>query len=246
MHNTMWSAVAGSMYQMKRLDIIANNLANANTTGYRGDRIQFSAYLNQIQSNQFSRNRESLDEINQLMTTRTTHRQGGIIHTENATDMAINGEGFFALQTPNGVQYTRAGNFRLDTEGNLVSNEGYLVQSEGGAIQIRDGLPFEVDEQGNVYQGEDEVGRLQLVEVQNPETLQKVSGSRFKATSATRVATMEAPQIIQRSLEGSNVNPLREMGQLLQTSRAFESYQSVIGIINSINQQANNKLSSLS
>jgi len=246
MHNTMWSAVAGSMYQMRRLDVIANNLANANTPGFRADRMEFSTYLSQVRTEDFAGYRDSLSELNQLISTHTDYKPGVIRQTGNPLDMAIAGDGYFVVQTPDGPLYTRAGNFEFDVAGQIVTGDGFILRGEGGPIQIREGLPFEIDENGAVFQEQDEVGRVQIMEIANPETLQKVGNKRFKASAETRVRVSENPRIMQRALEGSNVDAVREMTHMVQTGRAFESYQRVISLVNNINQQANSKLSNFS
>jgi len=242
MHNAMWSAVAGSVFQMRRLDVIANNLANVNTTGFRGDRIMFDSYLAQIDDERFASNRKNVGNISDYMYTATNFQQGELHQTNNPLDVALATEGYFVVQTDKGTMYTRAGNFQFDLEGQLMTGNGFPVQGEGGAIQVRDGLPFEIDEQGSVYQEGEEVGRLQVVQIQNPETMEKVGGKMFKATRATRIAASDDHRVVQGALEGSNVNIVREMGQMVTAGRAFESYQQIISMMDNVNQQANNRL----
>lgn len=246
MHNAIWSAAVGSIFEMKRLDVIANNLANANTVGFRGDRIDFSSYLAQIRQKPFVRQGEELDRITQLMRTRTSFQPGFIQSTGNPLDVAITGDGLFVVETPEGPLYTRAGNFRLDSNGVLTTQDGHVVQGTAGPIQLRQGVPFEMDEQGGVYQEESEVGRLRIVQVANPETLEKVEGKRFRSTTGTRISNHMQPQVASRSLEGSNVNIVREMTYMVQAGRAFQGYQQIISLVNQINQQANNKIPQMS
>jgi len=244
MHNAMWAATVGSMYQMQRMDVIANNLANANTVGFKADQVSFKATMSQIQTDQFAHYRDNLSPISASMITRTTFAPGIVQDTKNSMDVAILGDGFFAVQTTDGLRYTRAGNFTLDPDGQITTSDGHVVLGEGGPIQIRDGLPFEIDEIGKVYQDGNEIGKLLVTKVTNPETLEKVSGKMFKPTGATRTESIDAPDIKQGALESSNVNIIREMTYMVQAGRAFEAYQQVIGLMNNINQQALSKIAS--
>ncbi len=243
MQNTIWSAVAGSTYQMRRLDVIANNLANVNTVGFRADRVDFSAYLAQIRDRQFDSARRGLRDINDMIQTRTTKSNGVIQPTNNPLDMALNGPGFFVVSGPDGERYTRAGDFRTDAEGQLTTADGELVLGDGGPIQLREdaGTP-EVTEEGAVFQNGEEIGRLRIVEFENPDSLVKVSGRAFRAGRNTQIIENTGTAVVPRSLEGSNVNMMREMVAIVQAERAFDSYQRVISLVNTINQAANNRI----
>jgi flagellar basal-body rod protein FlgF len=239
--NTTWNAVAGSVFQMKQLDVTANNLANVDTPGFKGDRISFSSYMAQIARPEFARERESIKTINERIKTHTDFAPGPLMSTGNQLNFAIDGEGYFTIQTPKGEQLTRAGDFRLDDQGQLVTDDGQIVAGEGGPIQIQDGTPVDlvVDDTGLVYQNGEEIGRLRIQQVENPETLVKVGGKRFAAGRDSRVGPMETPAVRQGVIEGSNVNLIREVTSIIQATRAFESYQRIISLDNSINERAN-------
>jgi flagellar basal-body rod protein FlgF len=143
-------------------------------------------------------------------------------------DVAINGSGFFSIQTPDGVQYTRQGNFTLDSEGVLITPDGYPVLGEGGEITLEEGT-VEIDGQGGVYVDGDEVGRLQISDFTNPETLTKAGNGRFVGSDAAIMGERpENSTVSQGYLETANVNPVRAMTEMIETSRAFEAYQKVI------------------
>ena len=245
MHNAMWTAVTGSVFQMRRLDVIANNIANVNTVGFRGDRMDFSSYLAQIRQREFTPYRRQLNDISELIHTRTNFQPGMIVSTGNPLDLAMVGRGFFVVDGPNGPLYTRAGNFQIDETGQLTTADGLTVQGENGPIRLREGLPFEITPEGAVFQEDTEVGRLRLVEIENPETMVKIGRGRFRSTQVTRVSEAEQREIMPNSLEGSNINLIREMTNLIQAGRAFESYQKIISMINNVNQQANSKLAQI-
>lgn len=245
--NTIWNAVAGSIFQMRQLDVTANNLANVDTPGFKGDRITFSSYLAQIQRPEFARERESINSINERIRTHTDFSPGPLSVTGNQLNFAIDGEGYFTIQTDKGDQLTRAGDFRLDEQGQLVTDDGHIVAGEGGPIQVQDGMPVDlvIDDTGLVYQNGEEIGRFLIQQVENPETLVKVGGKRFAAGRETRIGQMETPAIRQGVIEGSNVNLIREVTNIVQTTRAFESYQRVITLDNNLNERANQVLPSI-
>ncbi len=244
MQNTIWNAVAGSLYQMKQLDVIANNLANANTNGFKADHMSFDAYLAQIQERRFTGPRERLSSIHKQMRMHTDHSQGVLKTTSNSLDLAIGGEGFFTIETPDGSMYTRAGNFTLNEQGQVVTTEGNLVLGESGALQLQTGIAADLvfNEQGMLYQAGEEVGRLQITRVDNPETLQKAGGKLFRATQDTRTEVMETPDVHQGVLEGSNVNMVKEVVGIVQAGRSFEAYQRMISLVDDINRRATQQL----
>lgn len=241
MQNTIWNATAGSIYQMRQLDIIANNLANADTPGYKGDQLSFQYYLSQIAEKDFAQYREGALDINRMMTVQTSFSDGRVRQTGNQLDFAINGEGFFSVQTDRGEMLTRAGAFQFDSQGQLVTADGELLVGDGGPIQLLAGeeQEIQVDEYGYVYQAGEEIGRIKVTAVENPETLTKQGGARFSTTDQTRTEVLDLPELRQGFLEGSNINVIRSVTEIVQAGRAFEAYQNVIRMTNSINEQAN-------
>ncbi|MDP8224525.1 MAG: flagellar basal-body rod protein FlgF [Candidatus Lernaella stagnicola] len=244
MQNTIWNAVAGSLYEMKRLDVIANNLANADTNGYKADTLSFNAYLAQIQQKRFTGDRRQMHSIQDQMQTHTQFATGALKVTGNQLDVAIAGDGFFTIDTPDGTMYTRAGNFQLDAEGQLVTTEGNIVVGDTGPLQLQDGLAVDLvfDEYGLLYQAGEEIGRLQIAHIENPETLEKAGGKLFRPTQLTRATPMETPDVRQGVVEGSNVNLVHEVVGIVQAGRSFEAYQRVIMLVDQLNQRATQQL----
>jgi flagellar basal-body rod protein FlgG len=154
--------------------------------------------------------------------------QGAIQTTGNPLDVAINGDGFFSIQTPDGVQYTRQGSFTLNTEGVLVTQDGYPVMGEGGEIALEEGT-VEIDMQGTLYVDGDEVGRLQITDFPNAGSLKKTGNGRFIPTDPALQGRQPEDTIVRQGhLESANVNPVSAMTEMIETSRAFEAYQKVI------------------
>ena len=230
MSGGMYLAAAGAMVQQMRLEVLANNIANINTNGYKGEKTVFRVTETPISPNQAP----TADESQPLVPyappfeARIDFSQGALRETGNPLDVAINGSGFFSIQTPDGIEYTRQGSFSLNEDGVLVTQDGYPVLGEGGEITLEAGR-VEIDLEGAVYLDGDEVGRLQITDFNNLDTLKKVGNGRFVATDQTAVG--ERPQdttLSQKYIETANVNPIMAMTEMIETSRAFEAYQKVI------------------
>ena len=230
MSGGMYLAASGALVQQLRLEVLANNVANISTIGYKGDRSVFHIPA-ETESQTVKAPIEGIQSLSPYappFSTVIDFSQGAIRQTGNPLDVAINGNGFFSIQTPNGVQYTRQGNFTLDRNGVLISPDGYPVLGEGGEITLEAGT-VEIDLQGGVYLDGDEVGRLQITDFSNSETLKKAGNGRFVGSDDTTVG--ERPDnttLSQGYLETANVNPVRAMTEMIETSRAFEAYQKVI------------------
>jgi flagellar basal body rod protein FlgG len=198
--------------RMKMVDVIANNLANAKTTGFKRD---FAHVL-------------SSDEMVEV-SSKTDFTSGDFVATGNDLDVAIHGNGFFAIDTPTGTRYTRVGSFAVSPNGDLITKDGMRVLSSTsstinvgvGNVKISDGGVVSVD--GN------EVGTLKLVNFRNPELLEKEGQSRLVWNGAAE-DIQDAPEPLMKSgyLEQSNVNAVQEMSQLIAAYRDFESAQRVL------------------
>ncbi len=230
MSGGMYLAAAGALVQQLRLEVLANNVANISTIGYKGDRSIFQI-PEETESQSFETSIEGIQSLSPYappFSTVIDFSQGAIRQTGNPLDVALNGSGFFSIQTPDGVQYTRQGNFTLDSEGVLITPDGYPVLGEGGEITLDEGT-VEIDGQGGVYVDGDEVGRLQISDFTNPETLIKAGNGRFVGSDAAILGERpENSTVSQGYLETANVNPVRAMTEMIETSRAFEAYQKVI------------------
>jgi flagellar basal-body rod protein FlgG len=226
----MYLAAAGAMVQQMRLEVLANNIANINTSGFKGERTIFRINESTAapEEGQPTEGIQPLSPYAPPFETRVDFSQGALRETGNPLDMAINGKGFFAVQTPEGVQYTRQGSFSINEEGLLVTPDGFPVLGEGGEITLEAGK-VEIDLEGGIYVNGDAVGRLQITDVNDPNTLQKTGNGRFLATDQTVLAERpEDTTLSQGYLETANVNPIMAMTEMIETSRAFEAYQKVI------------------
>ncbi|MFQ3610414.1 MAG: flagellar basal-body rod protein FlgF, partial [Fimbriimonadales bacterium] len=208
----------------KAQDVLANNLANLNTTGFKADRPVFQAvYERQIYrwEGNGSAPIGSLSAGALLSTTFTDFQPGALQITGNPLDVAIEGNGFFAIQTPQGVRYTRQGAFQLNAEGTLTTREGYPVLSQQGQpIRVPRAASLVIGEDGTLQANGTPIARLQIVQGE----LTKSPDGYFVG-NATPAPTV---RLVSGALEMSNVNMVREMVSMIELIRAYESHQRVV------------------
>ncbi|MBC7975473.1 MAG: flagellar basal-body rod protein FlgF [Myxococcales bacterium] len=219
MSSGIYIATAGAVAQSVALDATANNIANATTAGFRGDRVTFREALATARSPDI--------ELVDTGTTRIDSQAGALSATENPLDLALDGDGYFAVQKPNGPRYTRAGNFQLDDARNLVTPDGFAVRGEGGApINIpADATVIGIGVDGTVSADGTELGKLELVRFA-PNQIRRQGGTLFAATGAP--ITTDLPKVRSGLLESSNVNIVRGMVDLVKVSRTYESLMRMI------------------
>jgi flagellar basal-body rod protein FlgF len=226
----------------RAIDIVANNVANSSTTGFKREGIEFDTLLSQ----------PTPDESIDFVVDRATYRDystGPIETTGNPLDLAIQGAGYFAVQTPQGIRYTRSGAFQLNTEGQIVTLSGDLVMGEGDqpitlpstAYQVNisaDGfVTARVDNGVSLAQ----IGRIAVQKFTNEQAMQQV-GNGLYATDEEGVPADDS-SIVQGALEQSNVQPVTEITQLIQIMR---SYEQTVNLIGQENSRVDTALSTLS
>lgn len=247
------SAASGMLAQMHQIDVVSNNLANVNTTAFKKDMVLFKSFPEKLMA-RFNDNVVKIPigsydiaplvgkmgtgvEINDVVT-RFEQRDGEAIipfkKTDNKFDLALNGEGFFAIETPNGEKYSRAGAFTVNQEGTLVDMNGFPVKGEKGIIKVGQ-ADFKVDENGNVAIKQDlsaewqVVDKLKLVDFYDKRGLIKQGKNYYlKTDEAGEMKTPNNLKIMQGYLEGSNVNPVLAMTQLIEVQRTYEACQKAI------------------
>jgi len=238
MNGGMYSALSGNLSAMKRLDVIASNLANVNTSGFKKDRLAFESVLAGNLNPPAVPPAQTADPVLLQERMQTDYATGPIVQTGNTLDLALQGDGFFVVSTPDGVAYTRQGHFRLTGDGTLVTANGYPVLSNAGQQPIRidvagqagGGKPV-VDGQGNITINGEAVGSLAIVDFPRPYQLTKAAGTLFvpaEAGAAAPQAAGPATTVAQGALEQSNVDAISEMVQMVEANRFFESCQRVV------------------
>ena len=261
MNQGLWVAKTGLDAQQTRMAVVSNNLANVNTTGFKQGRAVFEdlLYQNVRQSGgQSSQDTMLPTGMNlgtgvRVVATEKLFTQGSVLQTENAMDVAINGRGFFQIQKPDGEPaYTRDGNFQIDDQGQLVTSSGYIVQpgitipDSAESITIgRDGVvSVKLPGQSSPSQ----VGTLEVTDFVNPVGLQPVGENLYIETAASGSANTGTPglnglgSLIQGALEGSNVNVVSELVNMIETQRAYEMNSKAISTNDQMMQYLNNNL----
>lgn len=228
MADGIYSALSGAIAQERSLDIVANNVANSATTGYRADRVAFQETLSRAQSQSQTPNSLRYVEVSEV---RFDDTQGALRQTGNQLDVAIQGDGYFAIETANGERYTRAGSFVTDAEGILRTHDGHAVMGgEPGQPPQRIVIPegtadVQIAPTGEITADGQAVGRLRISSFERSQ-LQKEGHTLFVASGAPRPA--ENVEVVQGYLESANLNAVAGLNELISTSRSFEAFQRVI------------------
>ena len=228
----MDSILIGLSRQMvlsRELNAVANNIANVNTTGFKADGSLFEEYLMPVDDN--GQPVAPDDQASFVYDRATWHdmSQGALQQTGNPLDVAIQGEGFFAVQTANGERYTRSGAFQIDANGNLVTSSGDAVLGDSGPIQFQqDDNHISIGPDGTIRVREganttsdSERGKLRLVTFASLSQLQKDGASAFAAGTGVQPQPAAAAQVTQGAVEKSNVQPVVEMTRMIEISRAY-------------------------
>ena len=228
MNSGMYAAVSGSLAAMRRLDVISNNLANINTPGYKKDKMSFEGLLAGTANPPAVPQGTTADPILQKENIYIDYGSGPTSQSGNPLDLALDGDGFFAVTTPEGTAYTRQGNFRMSADGTLVTVDGYPVQGAGGsAIRIQ-GNRIEIDAKGGITVDGTQSAAISVLDFEKPYTLTKVGNALFVPADLQTAPQAGTAQIQQGHLEGSNVESISEMVQLIETNRYFEACSKVI------------------
>jgi len=246
MSDAVEGAVTGAMMQEMRLNQLANNMANINTVGFKADRLfELPDDVEPKLPLEYSDGR-SLGGIDPRLapfsslpvSTTTDYSQGAMTQTGNPLDVALEGEGFFTVETPDGVRFTRSGEFSVNADGVLVTREGYKVQGDGGEIQIEPGT-VTIDETGQILVNEEAVGGLRIVRFPKETQLLKQGETLFAPANAGDTGTVaEDAKVHQGFLEKSNVDPVLAMTEMIDAVRGFEAYQKVIQTLDQATGQA--------
>ena len=242
MYTGLYTAVAGSLTREKQLEVLTNNLANTNTTGFKADKVLFQGALTQAIVGEVQITEQmptvvtSIDPLHNRhipqqphITTYTDFSQGALRETGNQLDLALEGSGFFVVNGPNDeTLYTRQGSFSINSEGILVTQNGLPIEGESGPIQIN-GNQINIDKTGGISVNGQLVNRLKLVDFQQPYPLEKAGDALFRSITKDP-ETIEPLNISvnQGMVELSNDSTIQLLSKVIQTSRVYEVYQKMI------------------
>ena len=261
MNQALWVAKTGLDAQQTKMTVVSNNLANVNTTGFKRGRTVFEdlIYQNRRQAGgQSSQDTVLPSGLNvgtgvRVVATEQLHTQGGILQTDNSMDIAIQGRGFFQILMPDGtLSYTRDGSFQRDAQGQLVTASGYLVQPAitipESAQSVTVGVDGTVSVQLAGQAQPTQIGILQLVDFINPVGLQPRGENLFLETVSSGTPQPGSPglnglgRLQQGALEGSNVNVVEELVNMIETQRAYEMNSKAISTSDQMLQFLTNNL----
>jgi flagellar basal-body rod protein FlgG len=248
-------AATGALAYEKRLQMISNNLANVNTVGFKKDLGRFKAFgASAADANSelpVSWQQSQAPEYWMEFSSYTDFSSGDKKKTGNTFDLALTGRGFFCIETPDGVRYTRRGDFTVNSDQVLVSHEGYPVMGRGGEIQLKlakrpdDIREFSVSEDGFVTVDGSQVDRLRIVDFTNASGLEKAGHNFYRAVNPKMLEEMDEDfKVSQGFLELSNVHVVRMMTEMIEVLRGYESYQKTMRSIDDMNAKLINDVGS--
>lgn len=248
----LYTAYTGMMEEMRRMDVMSNNLANADTTGYKKEGTVNSAFEDQlaikIKDTSEAMSSKQIGSVHlgvKVGETYRDHSQGSFIVTDNTYDLALDGEGFFAVSFTNkdgatSVKYTRDGAFTVNTDGYLMTKDGDFVLNSNGARNVAAGQgnyvrvdPNEdviIDETGRIYQQNRQVAQIGVVDFVNYDYLEKYGENLYDLAQGGQAQASTA-KVNQGCLEASNVNVVSEMVDMITITRAYEANQKIIQTI---------------
>ena len=232
------AAASGLKARMESLEMLANNLANQSTAGFKGDREFYSLYVSPEAQDPLAPE-GSASTLPVIERHWTDFSQGTLRTTNNPLDLAISGRGFFSANGPAGPLYTRNGNFRLSAAGVLTTMEGHPVRmAGGGTIQTNSASPLEVTPDGTITQNGAVLGQFEIVDFQDLSVLAKQGAGYFRAGAGAAPVAARGIEVRQGRLEGSNVSPAEGAVRLVNVIRQFEMLQKAIVLGAEMNRRA--------
>ena len=249
----LYTAYTGMINEQKRLDVLSNNLANADTNGYKKEGTTSQTFADELaikikdtSSYGLAQKLGTISMGVHIGETYTDYSTGSFKVTDNSTDFAIKGDGFFAIaytdkQGNSSVKYTRDGAFTVNTQGYLVTKDGDYVLNVNGRIRVDPTQKITVDELGNIYQNDQQVGTIGIVDFADYDYLAKYGENMYDLVNGGTVTAADG-RIVQGTLESSNVNVVSEMVNMITISRAYQAGQKVINTIDETLDKAVNQV----
>jgi flagellar basal-body rod protein FlgG len=274
----IWVPLSGQVAQQRKVETIANNVANANTVGFKKDQLVFKEHLTaftqgveeihiprkEFSPGDFYHSQGAENAMVSVDGSYTIHEHGQFIPTSNPLDVALKGDGFLEVLTPNGVRFTRKGNLSLNRDSEIVTDQGFKVLSalevppealrepaainslpkpEDRVFKVPTNSKLTISLDGEVLTSGGSVGKLSLVEFSDKHALRKEGNSLYLTPDETNILRTDIKTTVNQGfLEGSNVNAIEEMSELIKAHRHFESIQKAINAYDSISGKAANEI----
>ena len=222
MENSLIVALARQSVLTRQMDAISNNLANLNTAGFKSESMVFTELL------ETTADGEVLSMVHDVAYFRDVS-EGPLVNTSNPLDLAIRGEGYFAIETDEGQRYTRHGVFQLNDQGQMVTSQGNLLLGAGAApISVPpDASNIIVARDGTISADALEIGRIEVFTFENPAALSKIGNNLYDAKDQEAQTTRES-DIVQGMVENSNVNGIAEMTRMIDTVRSYQAASQLV------------------
>lgn len=243
MLKNVYGPLSAGKGQERVLDILANNIANSSTPGFKEQEVSFAsmlanpwpAYTNPNPPAPFKTDMSEVYPLHgnemgtvAISSVRTNFSQGPLRETGSPLDVAIQGDGFFTLETPFGERFTRDGSFTLTSDGTLVTRNGSTVAGERGPLTGLSEGDLVINAKGEVYQGDRFVDRLRVTSFSDPELLERVGDNSFVHDGPPENITAFRGEVSQKYIESANVNPMRNMANLITAHRTYEALQKAV------------------
>jgi flagellar basal-body rod protein FlgG len=244
------SILSGALMQEARLDVLANNAANVNTIGFKEDKVfripDSSRPIWETPDGKPLKGMTLNTEVAIPVASYINMEQGRLIETHNALDVSIDGKGLFVVQAAGKNLYTRKGSFTLNQDGTLVTQDGFPVMGQGGPITIN-GQEVEITQDGTIIVDGQEMDKLNLVEFPDSVRMLKAGNDCFEpADPNVQPTPAQSASVLQGYVEGSNVDPIRVMTEMIDVLRGYESYQKAMLSMNDIVSKTVNEVGKIS
>lgn len=226
MENTGYISLSRENALWRQMDVIANNMANANTPAYKNEQMMFREYLVDTRSSDRATGNK-LSYVQDMGLLRDT-REGPLTKTDNPLDVAIHGDGYYQIETQAGMRYSRNGHFRMDEGGMLVTSQGFAVMDtqNNPIIFAPNETQIEISGDGTVSTENGVVAHLKVVRFANEQNLRKAGDSLFETTDDAEV--IQRPQLAQGMMEESNVQPVLEITKMTELLRQYQAAQNML------------------
>ena len=240
MENAQLISLSRQMALQRQMDVVANNLANINTTGFKSENILFEEYKSPTARDRDFAFKDQILSYTQDWATVRDMTQGAFQQTGNPFDLALSGDGYFVVQTPAGERYSKAGSFQLAADGTLVDLNGNPVLTEGGPVKFDGNVDdITINGDGSITTSQSGRGRLRVVEFANVQDLEHVGDNLFTGPAGQQAANT---RVIQGVVEKSNVSGVNEMAEMIRVSRAYESLSNLMQQQNDLRKTAIQRL----
>ena len=242
MNSGLYSAYSGLRANADMLEVLANNLANLNTTGFKGDETFFRLYNRAVSESGLPPLDQAINDSTVVQGTVINFQGGPMTATGRDLDAALEGVGFFVVETPAGTRYTRNGHFQVNSHGRLVTSEGFEIVGKRGAIAVPPGK-VSIAQNGAIEVNGTAVDTLKIVDFADKTQLHKAGSSMFQVKPGAVEQEARETQVRQGSLEQSNINPVQQMMSMINMMRQFEGLQKAINtVMNTLNEKSVNQV----